>query len=126
MTAPMVPDGPMNGNAFLAYIRQVLIPELTPGNIVIIDNLPAHKVAGVREAIETVGANLNYLPRYSPDFNLIEVAFSKLKAYLRAIATRTIPDLWQAIADAIKQFNLTNAEATSRPQDMMHSDREML
>lgn len=104
IAAPMVLDGPMNGDAFLAYIRQVLIPELTPGDVVIMDNLPAHKVAGVREAIETAGANLIYLPPYSPDFNPIEMAFSKLKAYLRAAAARTIPDLWQAIADAIKQF----------------------
>ncbi len=77
---------------------------MTPGDVVIMDNLPAHKVAGVREAIETAGAHLIYLPPYSPDFNPIEMAFSKLKAYLRAAAARTIPDLWQAIADAINQF----------------------
>jgi transposase len=104
MAAPMVLDGPMNGDAFLAYVSQVLIPELTPGDIVIMDNLPAHKVAGVRDAIEAAGAGLIYLPPYSPDFNPIEMAFSKLKALLRAAAARTIPDLWQAIADAIKQF----------------------
>ena len=104
MAAPMVLDGPMNGDAFLAYVSQVLVPELTPGDIVIMDNLPAHKVAGVRDAIEAAGAALIYLPSYSPDFNPIEMAFSKLKALLRAAAARTIPDLWKAIADAIKQF----------------------
>ncbi|NEI53273.1 IS630 family transposase [Rhizobium leguminosarum] len=104
MAAPMVLDGPMNGDAFLAYVSQVLVPELTPGDIVIMDNLPAHKVAGVRDAIEAAGAGLIYLPPYSPDFNPIEMAFSKLKALLRAAAARTVPDLWQAIADAIKQF----------------------
>ena len=104
MAAPMVLDGPMNGDAFLAYVRQVLVPELAPGDVVIMDNLPAHKVSGVHDAIEAAGANLIYLPPYSPDFNPIEMAFSKLKALLRAAAARTIPDLWQAIADAIKQF----------------------
>jgi transposase len=100
----MVLDGPMNGDAFLAYVRQVLIPELTPGDVVVADNLPAHNVAGVRDAIEAAGSSLLYLPPYSPDFNPIEMAFSKLKALLRAAAAKTIPDLWRAIADAIKQF----------------------
>ena len=93
MAAPMVLDGPMNGDAFLAYVRQVLVPELSPGDVVIMDNLPAHKVSGVHDAIEAAGANLIYLPPYSPDFNPIEMAFSKLKALLRAAAARTIPDL---------------------------------
>jgi transposase len=104
LTAPMVLDGPMNGDAFLAYVDQALVPELTPGDIVVMDNLPAHKVAGVREAIEAVGARLLYLPPYSPDFNPIEMAFSKLKALLRKAAVRTIPDLWEAIKQAINQF----------------------
>jgi transposase len=104
LTAPMVLDGPMNGDAFLAYVDQALVPELTPGDIVVMDNLPAHKVAGVREAIEAVGARLLYLPPYSPDFNPIEMAFSKLKALLRKAAARTIPDLWEAIKQAINQF----------------------
>jgi transposase len=106
--APMVLDGPMDGEAFLAYVEQALAPALRPGDIVIMDNLPAHKVHGVREAIEAVGARLKYLPPYSPDFNPIEMAFSKLKALLRAAAARNIPDLWQAIADALKRF--TSAE----------------
>lgn len=104
MTAPMVLDGPMTGPAFVAYVEQVLVPTLSPGDIVILDNLPAHKVSGVRSAIEAAGAEIRYLPPYSPDFNPIEQAFSKLKALLRKAAARTVPDLWEAIADAIDQF----------------------
>ena len=104
MVAPMVLDGPMNGEAFLAYIRQVLVPVLRKGDIVIMDNLPAHKVTGVRQAIEAAGACLLYLPPYSSDFNPIEMAFSKLKAALRKAAARTIPELWDIIAVAIEQF----------------------
>ena len=104
MTAPMVLDGPMNGPAFLAYVEQVLVPTLRPGQIVVMDNLPAHKVAGVRAAIEKAGAQLWLLPPYSPDFNPIENAFAKLKALLRKAAARTIPDLWDAIRDALPQF----------------------
>jgi transposase len=104
MVAPMVLDGPMSGEAFLAYIREVLVPELKKGEIVIMDNLPAHKVRGVRQAIEDAGAWLLYLPSYSPDFNPIEMAFSKLKAELRKAAARTIPELWDVIADAIERF----------------------
>ena len=100
----MVLDGPMDGAAFLAYVEQVLVPELRPGDIVVMDNLPAHKVTGVREAIETAGATLRYLPPYSPDFNPIEMAFSKLKALLRKAAARTVPDLWNAIANALDAF----------------------
>ena len=74
MGAPMVLDGAMNGPAFLAYIEQVLVPTLAPGDIVVMDNLPAHKPVGVRTAIETAGASLRYLPPYSPDFNPIEMA----------------------------------------------------
>ena len=99
----MVLDGPMNGEAFRAYVEQVLVPELTAGDVVVMDNLPAHKVGGIREAIEQAGAILLYLPPYSPDFNPIEMAFAKLKALLRAAATRTIPDLWHASAHAIQQ-----------------------
>ena len=104
MGAPMVLDGAMNGPAFLAYIEQVLVPTLSPGDIVVMDNLPAHKPAGVRAAIEAAGASLRYLPPYSPDFNPIEMAFAKLKALLRKAAARTIPDLWQAIKEAIPRF----------------------
>lgn len=105
LAAPMLLDGPMNGDAFLAYVEQVLAPELEPDDIVIMDNLPAHKVTGVRQAIETAGASLLYLPPYSPDFNPIEMAFSKLKAILRKAAARSIDDLWQVIADALDEFS---------------------
>lgn len=104
MIAPMVLDGPMNGAAFLAYVEQVLVKELKPGDIVVMDNLPAHKISGVRDAIETAGVRLLYLPPYSPDFNPIEMAFSKLKALLRKAAARTITELWQSIADCLDCF----------------------
>ena len=94
----------MDGDAFLAWIEQSLAPSLRYGDTVIMDNLPAHKVQGVQEAIEAVGASLRYLPPYSPDFNPIEMVFSKLKALLRAAEARTMPDLWQAIANALKRF----------------------
>ena len=93
LKAPMVLDGPMNGEAFLAYVEQVLVPELASDDVVVMDNLPAHKVTGVRQAIEGAGARLLYLPPYSPDFNPIEMAFSKLKALLRKPAARTITEL---------------------------------
>ena len=105
MVAPMVLDGAMNGEAFIAYIEQVLVPELSKGDMVVMDNLPAHKVTGVRKAIEGAGARLIYLPPYSPDFNPIEMAFSKLKALLRKAAPRTIPELWDVIAVGIDKFN---------------------
>ena len=94
----------MDGVAFLAYVRQILVPTLSPGDVVIMDNLPAHKVAGVRQAIEAVDAELRYLPPYSPDFNPIEMAFSKLKALLRKAAQTTKEGLWTAIADALGAF----------------------
>lgn len=105
MVAPMVLDGAMNGEAFIAYVEQILVPELSKGDVVVMDNLPAHKVTGVRKAIEAAGARLIYLPPYSPDFNPIEMAFSKLKALLRKAAPRTIPELWDVIAVAIDNFN---------------------
>ncbi|WP_353646998.1 IS630 family transposase [Mesorhizobium sp. WSM2240] len=104
MAAPMLLDGPMNGPAFLAYAEQVLAPELRPDDIVIMDNLPAHRISGVREAIEKVGARLLFLPPYSPDFNPIEMAFSKLKALLRKAAARTVDELWSVVADCLAAF----------------------
>ena len=101
----MVLDGAMNGPAFKAYVEQVLVPELKPGDIVVMDNLPAHKVTGVRQAIEGVKAHLLYLPPYSPDFNPIEMAFSKLKALLRKTAPRTIDHLWETIGSLISAFS---------------------
>ncbi|HET9961919.1 MAG TPA: IS630 family transposase [Nitrospiraceae bacterium] len=104
MTAPFVYDGAMNGNVFLAYVEQVLIPTLSEGDVVVMDNLPAHKAAGVRDAIEAAGASLLYLPPYSPDFNPIENAFAKLKALLRAKAERTIAALWDAVGPLLDLF----------------------
>jgi transposase len=104
MTAPMVLDGPMNGDAFRAYIEQVLVPTLEPDDVVVMDNLPAHKSPAIRAAIEAEGARLLYLPPYSPDFNPIENAFAKLKSILRKTAARTIDDLWNAIRDALPRF----------------------
>jgi transposase len=104
LIAPMVLDGPMNGVAFRAYVEQVLVPTLKPGDVAIMDNLPAHRVSGVREAIEAAGATRLFLPPYSPDFNPIEQAFAKLKALLRRAAARTVDALWNAIADAIERF----------------------
>ena len=104
MVAPLVLDGPINREAFHAYVNQVLVPELAPGDIVVMDNLGSHKGPAVRDAIEAVGATLLYLPPYSPDFNPIENAFAKLKALLRKAAERTVDDLWDAIADLIDLF----------------------
>lgn len=104
MTAPMVLDGPMTGEWFVAYAQQVLAPTLRTGDIVILDNLPAHKASGAREAIEAAGARMLFLPPYSPDFNPIENAFAKLKSILRKAAARTVPELWDAIGDALPCF----------------------
>ncbi len=90
--------------SILAYVEQVLVPTLVPGDLVMMDNLPAHKVAGVKEAIEAAGATRVFLPPYSPDFNPIEQAFAKLKASLRKAAARTVDDLRAAIAEAIELF----------------------
>jgi transposase len=100
LTAPLVLDGAMNGDAFRAYVEQILAPTLVPGDIVIMDNLGSHKVAGVREAIEASGASLMYLPPYSPDLNPIEKSFAKLKALIRKAAARTREALWNAIGQA--------------------------
>jgi transposase len=105
MTAPFVYDGAMNGAVFLAYVEQVLVPTLKPGDIVIMDNLRCHKVAGVREAIEAAGATLLFIPPYSPDLNPIELAFSKLKTLLRARAIRTADALWKALGDLCGSFS---------------------
>ena len=102
--APMLLDGPMNGECFRAWIEQMLAPALEPGDVVVMDNLSGHKVAGVRQAIEQRGATLLYLPPYSPDLNPIENGFAKLKALVRKAAARTIDALEAAAADAISQF----------------------
>lgn len=100
----MVLDGPMTGGWFAAYAGQVLAPTLKPGDIVILDNLPAHRNLEARKAIEATGAEIRFLPPYSPDFNPIENAFAKFKAFLRKCVARTVDDLWRAIAKAIDIF----------------------
>jgi len=105
MTAPMVLDGPMNGAWFLAYVQQVLAPTLKPGDVVIMDNLAAHKSTPIKDAMEAVGARLLFLPPYSPDLNPIENAFAKLKAMLRKAAARSIEQLWDAIARIIQTYS---------------------
>jgi transposase len=104
MTAPMVIDGAMNGDIFLAYVQQQLVPTLCRGDFVVMDNLPSHKKAGVREAIESADATLVYLPPYSPDLNPIELSFSKLKALLRKSGERTVESLWNRIGQLVDQF----------------------
>ena len=105
LTAPCLIDGAVNGDIFRAYVEQVLVATLRPGDIVIMDNLSSHKVAGVREAIEAAGARLLYLPPYSPDLNPIEQVFAKLKAILRAAAARSLDALCHAIAAALAHFS---------------------
>jgi len=97
LVAPMVADGPMDGEMFRAYVDQCLVPALRPGDVVIADNLSSHKVRGIREAVAGVGATLLYLPPYSPDLNPIEKFFAKLKALLRKAATRSVDALWNEI-----------------------------
>ena len=104
-TAPMVSDGPMNGDLFLAYVEQQLVPTLKSTDIVVMDNLSSHKRLGVRETIEATGATLMFLPPYSPDLNPIELAFSKLKTLLRKSAARTIEALGDTIAEITNQFS---------------------
>jgi transposase len=101
IAAPCVLDGPMDGESFRAYVEQFVVPILRPGDIVVMDNLASHKVAGIRQAIEAAGAELRYLPPYSPDFNPIEQFFAKLKALLRKAAARTVEALIAAIANAL-------------------------
>ena len=104
-TAPAVIDGAMDGPTFLAYVRQVLAPTLGGGDVLVMDNLSVHKVAGVREAVEAKGATLLYLPPYSPDLNPIELAFGKLKGLLRAAAQRTTEGLWHTIGTLLDRFS---------------------
>jgi transposase len=104
-TAPTVIDGPMNGETFRCYVEQQLAPTLAEGDMLIMDNLPAHKVAGVREAVERVGAQLVYLPPYSPDLNPIELAFAKLKSLMRSAAERTVEGLERRIGQLLDLFD---------------------
>jgi transposase len=104
IVAPLVLDRPMNGPAFQAWLEQGLAPTLSPGDTVIMDNLPAHKVAGIRALVEATGAKLLYLPPYSPDLNPIEMMFAKLKALLRKFKERVIGALWDRIAAVLAEF----------------------
>jgi len=108
--ASMTIESPTDGDVFEAFLEQVLGPKLQAGQVVIMDNLPAHKVAGVRERIEGRGARLLYLPPYSPDFNPIEQIWAKVKQYLRSVKARTVEALEQAIGDAL---NTVTAENTA-------------
>ena len=104
LTAPAVFDGAINGESFLAYVQQVLVPTLKAGDIVILDNLSSHKVEGVRQAIEAAGAEIRHLPPYSPDLNPIGQMFAKLTALLRKIAARSVEALWTAIGQLVSAF----------------------
>lgn len=104
LTAPLVIDGAVNGDLFVAYVRQVLVPTLRPGDIVVMDNLASHKRVGVRQAIEAAGAELRYLPPYSPDLNPIELAFAKLKALLRKAGKRSVDELWDFLGQTLDAF----------------------
>ena len=114
MLASMTIESPTDGEVFLAYLEQVLGPRLQPGHVVVMDNLAAHKVAGVRQLIEARGAQLLYLPPYSPDFNPIEQAWSKIKQLLRAAKARLVEALEQAAAEAIAAITADNATAWFR------------
>ena len=107
MVAPFVIDGPINRDAFETYVAKVLVPELMQNDVVVMDNLSSHKGPRVREMIEAAGATLLYLPPYSPDFNPIENAFSKLKAHLRKAEERTVEGLWDAIGRIVDLFTPT-------------------
>jgi transposase len=104
LTAPAVFDGPIDGASFRAYVEQVLVPTLTPGDIVIMDNLSCHKSPAIRRAIEDAGARLWFLPKYSPDLNPIELLFAKLKAMLRKARCRTNEVLWATIGACLPRF----------------------
>jgi transposase len=105
LTAPLVVDGAINGEIFLAYVRQQLVPALRPGDVVVMDNLSSHKRVGVREAIEAVGASLVFLPPYSPDLNPIEQAFAKFKWLLKSTTARTVDALWNACGQLLARFS---------------------
>ena len=111
LQAPMTIEAPTDGDVFLAYLEQVLCPTLRAGQVVILDNLSAHKVDGVRQLVESTGARILYLPPYSPDFNPIEQAWSKIKHLLRAAKARTLDALEEAITDALLAITADNARA---------------
>jgi len=104
ITAPFVLDGPINGEAFVAYVEQVLVPTLTPGDVVVMDNLGSHKSTRVRQLIRAAGARLLFLPPYSPDLNPIEQVFAKLKTLLRKAQERTVETVWKRIGTLLCHF----------------------
>ena len=112
--APCLYDGPINGERFLAYVEQFLVPTLKPGDIVILDNLGSHKGKAVRKAIRAVGARLVFLPKYSPDLNPIEQVFAKLKGFLRKAAARSYDAVSNAAADILQQFPAAECAAYLR------------
>jgi len=105
ITAPCVFDGPINGESFLLYVQQILVPTLRPGDLVVMDNLGSHKADAIRHAIKAAGARLIFLPPYSPDLNPIEQAFSKLKHHLRNARERTVEATWKRIGTILKSFS---------------------
>jgi transposase len=107
LTAPLVIDGAVNGTVFVSYVRQHLVPTLSAGDVPIMDNLNSHKVAGVREAVESVGARVLYLPPYSPDLNPIELVFSKFKWLLRSRGCRSVESLWETCGQLLDRFSAT-------------------
>jgi transposase len=121
--APFVIGCPVNREVFEVYVEKVLVPELRSGDIVVMDNLSSHKGPRVRQMIEAAGAQLMFLPPYSPDFNPIENAFSKLKAGLRKAAQRTVDGLWAPSAPSSTPSPQPSAPTTSPPQDMTQTDR---
>jgi transposase len=127
MVAPMVLDGPINGEWFEAYVRQVLVPELRPSDIVIMDNLSSHKRNAARDLIEAAGATLMFLPPYSPDFNPIEKSFSRLKAMLRKAEERTVSlGFGTSSASSSTSSSQLNAPLTSARVDMIQHERKTL
>ena len=126
MVAPMVVEGAMTGEMFLAYVENCLVPTLRRNDIVVMDNCRVHLGTGIGRAIETVGATLRYLPKYSPDLNPIEMPYSKFKTFLRKVAARTIPSLNRAIRSFIRSSVLKNVPTISGMQAMFQYDRNPL
>ena len=126
MTAPMVVEGAMTGEMFLAYVEQCLVPTLRRNDIVVMDNSAVHKVPAIREAIEKAQATLRYLPKYSPDLNPIELPYSKFKALLRKAAARTVPGLTEQFARSCHSSVLENVPTISGMQAMLQYEREPL
>jgi transposase len=121
LTAPLVADGPMDGELFLAHVRQFLCPTLRPGDIVVLDNLSSHKVAGVKQAIAAADATLIYLPPYSPDLNPLEKLFAKLKALLRKAAKRSVDALWNEIGELLNTLSSTECANYFTPSGYVYT-----